>query len=251
MVPTVKYLLALLLFWTLSPAWAVEPSEIIDKVDALMNPQAKVMLRLTFKKNGRVDEFYEMKTYARDNNQKVIVRFTAPASSIGNDLIMLDRNVWMYQQNAGRTLRVPANLSFGDTGFSYGDIVRLNLKDNYNATITQETNKQWVLDLAAKDRQSPYYRIEFTIAKDSFIPIKAVALSGAGQVIKTIEYQKIKNVNGRDKPTELLVTSPLSPGEESTMTYEAETPMVLAEQFFNRQNLALRLEEREFTGKNP
>ena len=251
MVPTVKYLLALLLFWTLSPAWAVEPSEIIDKVDALMNPQAKVMLRLTFKKNGRVDEFYEMKTYARDNNQKVIVRFTAPASSIGNDLIMLDRNVWMYQQNAGRTLRVPANLSFGDTGFSYGDIVRLNLKDNYSATITQETNKQWVLDLAAKDRQSPYYRIEFTIAKDSFIPIKAVALSGAGQVIKTIEYQKIKSVNGRDKPTELLVTSPLSPGEESTMTYEAETPMVLAEQFFNRQNLALRLEEREFTGKNP
>ena len=29
------------------------------------------------------------------------------------------------------------------------------------------------------------------------------------------------------------------------MTYEAETPMVLAEQFFNRQNLALRLEEHQ------
>lgn len=70
-------------------------------------------------------------------------------------------------------------------------------------------------------------------------------MSGAGQPIKTIEYQQIKNVNGRDKPTELSVTSPLSPGEESFMTYEAETPMVLAEQFFNRQNLALRLEERQ------
>lgn len=240
-----KYFLALLLFWAGPLAWAIEPSEIIENVDALMNPQAKVMLRLTFKKNGRVEEFYEMKTYARDNNQKVIVRFTAPASSIGNDLIMLDRNVWMYQQNAGRTLRVPANLAFGDTGFSYGDIVRLNLKDNYNTTITSETAKEWVLDLAAKDRQSPYHRIEFTIAKGSFIPIKAVALSGAGQPIKTIEYQQIKNVNGRDKPTELSVTSPLSPGEESFMTYEAETPMVLAEQFFNRQNLALRLEERQ------
>jgi len=245
MVPSVKYFFALLLFWTSVPAWAAEPSEIIEKVDALMNPQAKVMLRLTFKKNGQVSEFYEMKTYARDNNQKVIVRFTAPASSIGNDLIMLDRNVWMYQQNAGRTLRVPANLSFGDTGFSYGDIVRLNLKDNYNASIARETDKQWVLDLVAKDRQSPYHRIEFTIAKGSFVPVKAVALSGAGQVIKTIEYRQIKNVNGRNKPTELLVTSPLSPGEESTMTYEGETPMELAEQFFNRQNLALRLEERQ------
>ncbi len=245
MILTVKKFFALLLLWAILPASAAEPSEIIEKVDALMNPQARVMLRLTFKKNGRVNEFYEMKTYARDNNQKVIVRFTAPASSIGNDLIMLDRNVWMYQQNAGRTLRVPANLSFGDTGFSYGDIVRLNLKDNYNVTITRETDRQWVLDLVAKDRQSPYHRIEFTVAKGSFIPVKAVALSGAGQIIKTIEYKQVKNVNGRDKPTELLVTSPLSPGEESTMTYEAETPMVLAEQFFNRQNLALRLEERQ------
>ncbi|HRD66847.1 MAG TPA: outer membrane lipoprotein-sorting protein [Candidatus Competibacter sp.] len=245
MVKAAKYGFALLLFWAMSPAWTMAPSEIIEKVDALMNPEARVMLRLTFKKNGRVDESYEMKTYARDNNQKVIVRFTAPASSIGNDLIMLDRNVWMYQQNAGRTLRVPANLAFGDTGFSYGDIVRLNLKDNYNATLASETDKEWVLDLTAKDRQSPYHRIQFTVAKGSFVPVKAVALSGAGQIIKTIEYKAIKNVNGRDKPTELFVTSPLSPDEESTMTYEAETPMVLAEQFFNRQNLALRLEEHQ------
>lgn len=240
-----KSFLALILIWVSSVAWAVEPAEIIEKVDALMNPQARVLLRLTFKKSGQVSEFYEMKTYARDNNQKVIVRFTAPASSVGNDLIMLDRNVWMYQQNAGRTLRVPANLAFGDTGFSYGDIVRLNLKDNYSAAISRETDKQWVLDLAAKDRQSPYNRIEFTIAKDSFIPLKAVMLSGAGQIIKTIDYRQIKPVNGRDKPTELYVTSPLSPGEESIMTYQEETPMVLAEQFFNRQNLALRLEERQ------
>ena len=247
MIKTVRFYRVFLLFLAIfsTPTWAMEPAEIIEKVDALMNPQAKVMLRLDFKKNGKINEFYEMKTYARDNNQKVIVRFTAPASSIGNDLIMLDRNVWMYQQNAGRTLRVPANLSFGDTGFSYGDIVRLNLKDNYNAAIINETDQQWVLDLTAKDRQSPYHRIEFTIAKDSFIPIKAVMFSQAGQVIKTIAYQKIKNINGRDKPTELLVTSPLSPGEESTMTYEEETLMELPEQYFNRQNLALRLEERQ------
>ncbi len=247
MVKPLNSLCALLLFWVVLPvsAWAMDPPEIIEKVDALMNPPAKVLLRLTFKKNGKVDEQYEMKTYARDNNQKVIVRFTAPAASIGNDLIMLDRNVWMYEQNAGRTLRVPANLSFGDTGFSYGDIVRLNLKDNYDATISQEADKQWVLDLTAKDRQSPYHRIEFTVAKDSFMPIKAVALSRAGQVIKTIEYQKVERVNGRDKPTELRVTSPLSPDEESTMTYTEETPMELPEQYFNRQNLALRLEERQ------
>lgn len=240
-----KYFCAFLLFWTLTPAWAAAPAEIIEKVDELMNPQAKVMLRLTFKKNGSVNEMYVMKTYARDNNQKVIVRFTEPASSIGNDLIMLDRNVWMYQQSAGRTLRVPANLSFGDTGFSYGDIVRLNLKDNYDATVTNETDRQWVLDLTAKDRQSPYHRIEFTVAKDGFMPVKAVMLSRAGQVIKTIDYQNVKSVNGDEKPTELLVTSPLSPGEESTMTYEEETPMELPEQYFNRQNLALRLEERQ------
>jgi hypothetical protein len=242
---SIKRVFGLLLSCIFACARAASPDAIIDQVDALMNPPAKSVMRLVFEKNGRVDETYEMTTYARDNNQKVIVRFTAPATSIGNDLIMLDRNVWMYQQSAGRTVRVPANLAFGGTGFSYGDIVRLNLKDNYDATLASENDGQWVLRLTAKDRKAPYYRIDLTVAKDGFKPVTAVAASQAGATIKTIKYGKIRAVNGREKPTELSVTSPLSPGEVSTMAYVSETPMVLPERYFNSQNLGLRLEERQ------
>lgn len=239
-----KYLFTFLLLVGVTPIWATTAQTIVDKVDKLMNPEARVTIRLEFEKRGRVEERYEMKTYARDNNQKVIVRFTAPATSIGQDLIMLDRNVWLYEQKVGRTVRVPANLSFGGTGFSYGDIVRLNLKDNYNPTIKGESTDSWVLDLAASDRSSPYYRIELTVAKDGYRPLKAVTFSRAGKVIKKIVYKDPKSVNGRKKPTKLVVVSPLTPGEESTMIYEYEQTMQLPQRLFNRRNLALRLEER-------
>lgn len=239
-----RHLLSLFLLLGTFPVWAATAQDIIDKVDDLMNPEAKVTLRLEFKKNGRLDEEYRMTTYARDNNQKVIVRFTSPATSIGQDLIMLDRNVWLYEQKVGRTVRVPANLSFGGTGFSYGDIVRLNLKDNYSPTVKRETGSTWVLDLAARDRYSPYHKIELTVAKDGYRPIKAVTFSRTGKVIKEIDYKDVRSVNGRKKPTRLVVVSPLTPGEESTMLYVQEKRMQLPPRLFNRRNLALRLEER-------
>lgn len=223
---------------------AIDGQRIISEVDSLMNTDSRMSISLGFYTEDGLDESYEMTSFTKDNNQKVIVRFSAPASSVGNDLIMLERNVWLYQKKAGRIVRVPSNLSFGGTGFSFGDIVRLNMTDSYNGEVVDQDEHAWKVELLGKDRGVPYDRIELTVAKDGFIPINATCYSRSGNVIKTIDYSEVEVVNGRRKPTVLTVRSPFADHEVSVMTFQAEMLLELPDHVFNRKNLALRLEER-------
>ncbi len=234
------------LLWMLTPGILVSAesaNEQIRRMDELMYPDARTQITLIFKEQDGSEEVYRMKAYAKDANQKVIVRFTAPPSQIGNDLIMLERNVWAYDQRAGRVMRVPSNQSFGGTGFSYGDVVRLNLADNYEAFLLEENGEQRLFDLRAKERDAPYFRIELTVNKTGYFPLRAVCYSRSNRVIKTMEYSGLKQVNGIVKPTRITVTSPYEPGESSVMIMESEELKSYPDRIFNKRNLAMRQEE--------
>ncbi|HOC28380.1 MAG TPA: hypothetical protein PKH40_01750 [Treponemataceae bacterium] len=87
---------------------------IIVKKEQIMFPDTKTVMRLESLFDGK-KETYEMTSFTRDNNQKVIVRFSAPASMIGSDLLMLDRNVWLYDPKSAREMKIPSNQSFDST----------------------------------------------------------------------------------------------------------------------------------------
>lgn len=219
-------------------------NKIIKKVDELMNPDAKVKTILIYENEGEIKEKYEIFYFTKDNNQKVIVRFAAPARQIGNDIIMIDKNVWMYQKKAGRILKIPSNLSFGSTGFCYGDIVRLNMSENYLCEIITEDNDKWLLNLKAKERNAPYFRIELSVKKEGYIPIKGICFSRNNKIIKEIKYEGIKKINNKLKPTLIIVISHYDEGNRSVLRIEEEILKKYPDIIFNKRNLALRLEEK-------
>jgi len=217
--------------------------EIIKKLDKVMYPNAKSEILLIFNKKDGKEERYKLISYSKDLNQKTIVRFAEPASMIGNDIILLEKNVWQKDSNAGRIIKIPSNLSFGGTGFSYGDVVRLNLSDNYAAEITSEDNDKWLINLTAKDRNAPYFRIELEVKKVLFVPIKSTCYGKNNKVIKYIEYSDLKSFNNVEKPTKFVVKSPLDPKETSTMIYTSEVKKDYPDRIFNKNNLDMRQEE--------
>jgi outer membrane lipoprotein-sorting protein len=172
------------------------------------------------------------------------VRFTSPPYQVGNDLIMLERNVWSYNKKAGRIMKIPSNQAFGDTGFAYGDVVRLNMTDNYTAEILSQTDDSWLLNLQSKERNAPYYRIEFQVKKGSYMPVKATCIARNDMIIKTMEFTEVKAVNGKGKPTRIVVKSPYDPGEVSIMIMENEELKEYPDRIFNKRNLAMGQEER-------
>ena len=229
---------AVLLF----PAAAqTDPAAIISTMEKKMNPDAKTDMKLVSTSHG-VTEEYSMTSYTKDNNQRIIVRFNAPAKMKGNDILMLDRNVWVYDAKAGREMKIPSNQSFGGTGFSYGDVLRLNFSDNYTGTLLAEDESAWTIELTARERDAPYFRIVLTVGRD-YSPLVGKCYTRSGELIKEMTYSGIADAGSGKKPLTITVTSPIDPEEKSSLTIVRETKKSYPSTIFNKKNLAARLEE--------
>lgn len=226
---------------------AAEPQaiDVIRAMEKKMYPNAKTEMVLKSTSSGTVEEF-KMTAYAKDNNQRIIVRFTAPARIVGNDLLMQDRNVWLYEPKAGREVKVPSNQSFGGTGFSYGDVLRLNFSDNYTAKFLPGDpgpTEDWTIELTAKLRDAPYYRVVLVVGRDE-TPKKGQCFTRNGELLKEMIYGEVRDAGTGAKPLTVTVTSPLDPKDVSTLTIVKETAKDYPDNLFNKRNLAARLEEK-------
>jgi len=224
--------------------WAQDdPLGIIKAMEKKMYPNAKTEMLLVHITSQGEREEYKLVSYTKTNNQKIIVRFTAPARMVGSDLIMLDRNVWAFDPASGREVKIPTNLSFGGTGFSYGDVLRLNFSDNYVPVLQASDAKTWTLELTAKERDAPYYRIVLVIDR-GFNPQKGTCYTRAGDLVKTMDYTEPKDQGAGTKPATITVKSPLDEKEVSSLTIVKETRKDYPDNVFNKRNLSARLEEK-------
>jgi outer membrane lipoprotein-sorting protein len=226
-----------------APSGAPDAGALIRQAENLMYPAAKVAATLTFDDGKGRRDSYGMVFYTKERNQKIIVRFTAPAAQVGNDILMIEQNVWAYDKRSNRVMKIPSNQSFGGTGFSYGDVVRLNFSDNYDAKVTGSSDKEWLLELNAKDRNAPYFRIVLSIDKAGGWPVKGTCYAKSGTVVKEMVYGGVKDAGAGKKPLTLTVTSPANPGETTVMTLSREESKDLPDRIFNKRNLETRLEE--------
>ena len=236
------FLLPLLAFGT-AAAWSEDPLDIVKVMEKKMYPNSKSEMTLNYVSSQGDKEEFRMVCYTKANNQKILVRFSAPASAISNDLIMLDRSVWQYNASSDREIRIPANQSFGDTGFSYGDVLRLNFSDNYTPKVTAEDEKTWTLDLVAKDRETTYYRVVLVVNKDHS-PVSGTCYTRNGAVVKTLAYSNPRDLGSGIKPVTITVTSPLDPNAVNTLTITKERIKDYPDNIFNKRNLSAHFEDR-------
>ena len=181
--------------------------------------------------------------YAKDNNQRIILRVLFPPKIMGNDLLFQDRNVWALDKKTSREMKIPANQSFGGTGLSYGDVLRLNYSSNFNPTILETLEDGWIINLAAKERDAPYFRVVLEISRD-FSPRKGTCYTRTGDVVKTMVWEDLRDAGTGMRPQKLTVTSPLEPESFSTLTIHRENRKDYPDNIYNKRNLAARLEEK-------
>ena len=224
-------------------AHAQSAADIVKQLDINMNHNCSSLYILEFWEKEKLTEEYKMVVKAKDNNQKVIVRFLSPARQVGNDLIMLEQSVWSYDQKSGRIIKIPSNQAFGATDFSYGDIVRLNLTDNYKGEIVKEDAATWTLNLTAIQRDAPYSAIEIMVNKEGNYPLEAKCFAKNAKLIKTIRYSDVKLINGKLKPTKLAVISPYESLNKSIMKLMKETLKEYPDHIFNKRVLETRQDE--------
>lgn len=216
---------------------------ILAEMDKRMNKDSLLKVRMQLWENDTMSEyFYTMK--CKDNNQYLLLRYYSPDRWKDTSILMVEKDIWIYDDSSDRLLQVPSNLAFGGTDIAHGDIMRLNISGNYDGNIIKEDEDTWTLDLITKNRTMPYNKLEIIINKQEYYPVSVKCFSNSNRIIKTIVYSDIEEVNGTMKPTKYTFSSPYEPNKYHVIKIIDEKLNNYPEHFFDKWILKSKVDEQ-------
>lgn len=236
---SVAWILAL---WALSvPLFAQDTSgdELLREVDRRMQPGSYEMYRkiINIEPDGRQREFVLYSV--RKGEDRLAAVFLDPPGERGRSTLRLDENMWLYIPEVGRPIRITSLQSVTGGVFSNADILRLDFSTEYTATLEEDVEQRYVLDLRARGPAVAYDRLRMEIDKATLTPATIEAYAAGGMLIKTLRYSNITDFgHGIVRPSVLETDSPLHRGYRSVMLFSGITPRELPDEVFTLSYMA-------------
>ena len=172
--------------------------------------------------------------------ENTVVMTVEPASERGQNMLMKDRELWIFMPNVSQPVRLA--LAQRLTGqVANGDLARANFASDYapkllrNETIDGENYH--VLELTGVDRGVTYHRVVYWVKQSNFWPYKAEFYSLSNRLLKTCKYERFQTLGGRIRPTRLVMEDALRQGEQSVLEYTDLKLRDLPDKFFTKEYL--------------
>ena len=219
------------------PAFPLDGTEILKKVDANLQPESFESYRklINIEPNGAKREFllYTLKK----GNDKIVSLFVSPASEKGRATLRLGDNMWLYIPNVGKPVRITSLQSVVGGVFNNADIMRLDYNVEYNVQNMEDGKSEFVLDLKAKTTTVAYDKLKMWVEKKAVIPTKVECYAATGLLIKTLYFKERKSFEGILRPSVIETDSPLYKGYESILGYANVKKKIVADEVFTLEFL--------------
>lgn len=217
--------------------------EILQKVDETLTPESFESYRklINEEPDGSKKEFIFFSV--KKGKDKMAMLYLSPASERGRATLRLGDNMWLYIPNVGRPIRITSMQSVVGGVFNNSDIMRLDYSVEYDPSILEQNQKEYILDLQAKTRTIAYDKLKMWVDKNNNMVTKVECYTASGKMIKTLEFKEIKNFgDGIMRPAVIETSSPLYKGYRSIMIYSGMKARKLQDEVFTFEFLS-RLEE--------
>lgn len=196
---------------------------IVEKADLVRFPAEgfQVDVSIATAKQGEDAELRKYRVLSKGNSNTVVM-VTEPASERGQIILMKGRDLWVFMPDVSQPIRIA--LSQRLTGqVANGDLARANFAGDYNARVirTEEVGSETynVLELTAVDRSVTYQKVIYWVSQKDNWPLKAEFYSLSNRLLKTCKYEKYETMQGRKRPTRLVMEDAMRGGEQSVLEY--------------------------------
>jgi len=199
---------------------AQDANKLLKTVDKNLTPESYEAYRklINEEPDGTKKEFIFFTV--KKGNDKVAMLYLSPASEKGRSTLRLGENMWLYIPNVGKPIRITSMQSITGGIFNNSDIMRLDYSAEYDATILEQDEKKYLLDLKAKTKVVAYDKLKMWVDKKLLLPTKIECHSASGMLIKTLKFKKNKDFgNGLVRPSVIETHSPLHKGYRSIMIF--------------------------------
>jgi outer membrane lipoprotein-sorting protein len=201
-----------------------EAERILDKAQsAVLGEVASYTLRMTVNRTGKPQRVVTMDGF-KSGDDRGLVRYIDPPKEKGTVYLRREDNTYIYLPAAEKVARVGPKQTFGGGDFNNGDIFRLSLTRDYDATLAGEETVEGVLchvlELKAKNRGVAYDRVRYLVRKDgTFFPWLAEYFTISGKKLKVLHSSEVETLGGRKRPTRLLMESALETGASTELKF--------------------------------
>lgn len=226
------------------PSEAVDDAlarSIVEKADQVRFPAEgfQVDIDIANSQSGQTTETRRYRVLSKGNSNTVVM-VTEPASERGQIILMKGRDLWVFMPDVSQPIRLA--LSQRLTGqVANGDLARANFAADYNPKILRaETigNESYhVLELTAVDRGVTYQRVVYWVRQKDNWPFKAEFYSLSNRLLKTCKYENYQTMQGRPRPTRLVMEDALKSGEQSILEYSSMKLRDLPDKVFTKDYL--------------
>ena len=214
---------------------------IVEKADLVRFPAEgfQVDVGISSTQSGETVESCRYRVLSKGNSNTVVM-VTEPASERGQIMLMKGRDLWVFMPEVSQPIRIA--LSQRLTGqVANGDLARANFASDYNPkmlrTETVGSDNYHVLELIAVDRSVTYQKVVYWVREKDSWPYKAEFYSLSNRLLKTCKYENYQTMEGRLRPTRLVMEDALKSGEQSVLEYGSMKLRDLPDKIFTKDYL--------------
>jgi len=172
------------------------------------NGDYKAVVFMEQKERDKLDVVYELVTYRRSADQKLILLFLKPKSEQGKGYLRTEKNLWMYDPSVGRWERRTEREKIAGTGSRRQDFDESHLSEEYVPEYEAQEKlgvfSVHKMKLTAKegvDVAFPVMRVWIDVATNNLLMSKELALSG--KLMRTSYYSKWQKVFSESKKADV------------------------------------------------
>lgn len=237
--------LGLLLAGLAAPAAALTADEIIRRaMDHYRGQTSYTEMTMTIHR-PEWERSMSMRAWT-EGDEHTLVRVTAPRKDAGNGTLSVGDNMWTYNPNINRVIKIPSSMmsqNWMGSDFSNKDISKdTDIVDQYDHSLL-ETREQdghtvYVIQSVPHEEAAVVWGREVVTVRDDWVLLEQEFRDQDDRLVKTLRALEIGEMSGRTVATVMRMSSEESPGEWTELrTATVEFGVSLPPNLFSLSNL--------------
>lgn len=230
---------------SVSPARAIEPRDIVRQAIDHWRGVSSVGEMTMIIHRPDWERTMSMQAWTQDND-KSLVRVTAPKKDRGNGTLMRDNSMWNYSPKVNRVIKVPSSMmgqSWMGSDFSNKDVSRADdIVDQYTHTLLEtvedDGKRIYVIESIPLEEAAVVWGKEVLRIREDLVLLEQNYYDQDGVLVQKLEALDIGEMSGRVIALRQRMSKIEAPEEWTelqvqTMSYDVE----LDDSLFTRANL--------------
>jgi outer membrane lipoprotein-sorting protein len=221
--------IAVLMLLVVTKALPQYPSgeTILAKIDANLSSQNRLVTSKMVIYGRRDSRTIESRSWIQ-GIERAFTEYLSPVREKGTKMLKLGDQLWMYSPSTDRIIQISGHLlrqSVMGSDLSYEDMMQdPKLASHYDAIVqgieSLETRTCWVMLLKAKSGDVAYETRKLWVDQEREIPLQEELYAKSGKLLKKMEMQDIRKIEGRWYPMRIIFKDMLKTGKGTEFIME-------------------------------